>query len=638
MFRGKKNLTIENRYEEQPKKFLKSLKKTWIRALGKKMSSIIHSQVQQQPPSTLSPSTSVLESPKQRSFNFLRHHVPKFKINCAKYYGNENLVVKYCTQYLDDFPLSYSTLCNRAETFGKLKRYDEALNDLNHAITVKPHKSTAWCLRGIIKGLKKFYMEALEDLNSALYRDKSNYLALKWRAFCYYEIHQYIHALWDLDLIINSGYADAFTYLNRADINRRLKKFVDANEDITKAFWFKNINKAFAYGIRRELKLDCEEFQDAIDDLNKALNFQPDNVTALRNRCKSHKMLMDTENALNDLNKLCILEPENDYQYELRGAILLDMRKYEDSLKNLNRAIESLPNNVVTIGNRAKLYCKLCQYNLALKDTQEGILIDPRNLEIRQQAMNLYRRKHQFDTALHEAEVILMIDHKNINTMLIRADIYFLKRKYNYSLADLDNANRIAPKNSFVLVSRSELFCKIKYYKDALRDVQSALEIKSANQYALEVRGNIYRKLHKYQEALVDFNKSLELYPLDMILEHHQNQDGKKEGCKVGGGKDDKDGKDDINEDDKDDQNLLVCKNRVGYDKGFVVTQQIFGERNFSRIYYRRGVTYSKLGMYELALEDFNRALELANGYAPIYKKRAYVLRKLENLDDTYKY
>ncbi|RHZ55145.1 hypothetical protein Glove_420g50 [Diversispora epigaea] len=120
-----------------------------------------------------------------------------------------------------------------------------------------------------------------------------------------------------------------------------------------------------------------------------------------------------------------------------------------------------------------------------------------------------------------------------------------------------------------------------------------------------------------------------------MILEHHQNQDGRKEGCKVGGGKDGKDG---TNEDDKDGQDLLVCRNNVGYDKGFVVTQQIFGERNFSRIYYRRGATYSKLGMYELALEDFNRALELASGYAPIYKKRAYVLRKLENLDDTYKY
>ncbi|RHZ64836.1 hypothetical protein Glove_320g2 [Diversispora epigaea] len=566
------------------------------------MSSISHPQVPKQPSSTPSPSTLVLESPKHRSFSLLHHHLLKFKIKCPKYYGNEK-VIKYCTQYLDDFPSSYSTLCNRAEAFKKLKRYDEALIDLNHAITVKPNKSTAWCLRGIIKGLNKFYMEALEDLNRALYQDINNYLALKWRALVYYEINLYDHALCDLDLIINSGCADAFTYLTRANTNRRLKKFVDANEDIIKAFWFKN-----------------------------ALKFQPDNVTALRNRCESYKMLMDSENALKDLNELCILEPENNYQYELRGAILLDMRKWNDSLKNLNQAIKSLPNNVITIGNRAKLYCKLRQYNLALKDTQEGILIDPRNLIIRQQSMDLHRRKHKYDVALGEAEEALMIDHKNVNTLLIRADIYFLKKQYNCSFADLDNAIRIAPNNTFVLTSQSELFCKTECYKDALNNVNRALEINSADHYALEVRGNIYRKEQKYEEALVDFNKSLELYPLYMILEHHQNQDSRKEGCKVGGGKY---GKDEINEVSEDGQDLLVYRDDDGYDKGFVVTQQIFGERNFSRIYYRRGDTYCNLGMYELALEDFNRALGLANGYAPIYKKRAYVLRKLESSNDT---
>ncbi|RHZ83551.1 hypothetical protein Glove_91g25 [Diversispora epigaea] len=135
--------------------------------------------------------------------------------------NNKNLVIKYCTQHLNRFSSSYSILCNRAETFGKLKRYDEALNDLNCAITAKPYKLMAWCLH-------------------------------------------------------------AFAYLNRADINRRLNKFIDANEDITKEFWSKNVNKAFAYEIY-------------------------------------------SENALEDLNKLCILEPENDYQYELSRTIFLDM-------------------------------------------------------------------------------------------------------------------------------------------------------------------------------------------------------------------------------------------------------------------------------------------------------------------------
>ncbi|RHZ59104.1 hypothetical protein Glove_365g90 [Diversispora epigaea] len=165
--------------------------------------------------------------------------------------------------------------------------------------------------------------------------------------------------------------------------------------------------------------------------------------------------------------------------------------------------------------------------------------------------------------ALGEVEVALMIDAKNATTLLIRADIYFLKRKYNHSLAGLDNAIRIAPNNSFVLIAQSELFCKLKYYKDALNN-----------------------------EAFVDFNKSLESYPLDMILEH---QDGRKEGCKVGGGKNGS----------EDGQDLLVCRNDAGYDKGFVVTQQIFEEISLEFIIEEECIT-QHLKIY---------------GYAPIYDK-----------------
>ncbi|RHZ89091.1 hypothetical protein Glove_19g185 [Diversispora epigaea] len=478
------------------------------------MSLIIHPQVPQQSSSTPPlPSTLELESPKRRSFSLLRLMCPNSKST------------------------AHSTLCNRAETFGKLKRYDEALDDLNQDLNralyqdknnflalkwrafcyyeIHLYNHALWDLNLIINSgcadaftylnradinrrsnkfidanediTKAFWFKnvnkafaygirgklKLDYLNRALYQDKNNFLALKWRAFCYYEIHLYNHALWDLNLIINSGCADAFTYLNRADINRRSNKFIDANEDITKAFWFKNVNKAFAYGIRGKLKLDCKEFQDAINDLNKALKFQPNNTMALRNRCESYKMLMDSEN-------IC----EN-------GMICSKI-----SIKQSN--------NVETIGNKAKLYCKLCQYNLALKDIHEGILIDPGNLMIQQQSMDLHHRNYYYDVALGEAEVALMIDHKNVNTLLIQVDIYFLKRKCNLSLADLDNTIRIAPNNSFVLIAQSELFCKLKYYKDALNNVESALEIKSTNHCAFEVHGNIYRKQHKYEEALVE--------------------------------------------------------------------------------------------------------------------------------------
>ncbi|CAG8571758.1 1707_t:CDS:2 [Diversispora eburnea] len=49
MFRGKKNLANNDVPEGQPKRFLESFKRSWIRGLKKKMSSNIHPQVQQQP-------------------------------------------------------------------------------------------------------------------------------------------------------------------------------------------------------------------------------------------------------------------------------------------------------------------------------------------------------------------------------------------------------------------------------------------------------------------------------------------------------------------------------------------------------------------------------------------------------------
>ncbi|RHZ82549.1 hypothetical protein Glove_109g406 [Diversispora epigaea] len=178
---------------------------------------------------------------------------------------------------------------------------------------------------------------------------------------------------------------------------------------------------------------------------------------------------------------------------------------------------------------------------------------------------------------------------------------------------------------------KAKLYCKLREHNLALKDTQEGILIDPRNLVIRQQSMNLHREtigmmwhLRQYNHSLADLDNAIRIAPNNSFVLISQKD------CKVGGGKGGKDG---INEGCDDVQGLLVCRNVTGYDKGFVATQQIFGERNFSRIYYRRGDIYRKLGMYELALENFNRTLELANGYAPIYKKRAYVLRKLESLD-----
>ncbi|RHZ89127.1 hypothetical protein Glove_19g179 [Diversispora epigaea] len=171
-------------------------------------------------------------SPPSPPKNLLRHlNITKFKIDCAKHFKKENQVVHYCTKYLIHFPNSYNTMYDRAEAYEKLKKYDEAINNLDAAILLRPQRSTAWCLRGVVKGLKKSYTDALDDLNKAIVIDPIDCLALKWRAFCYSNLKSYEQALSDLNIVINLGCSNEFTYINRANIYRELKNPGESYKD-----------------------------------------------------------------------------------------------------------------------------------------------------------------------------------------------------------------------------------------------------------------------------------------------------------------------------------------------------------------------------------------------------------------------
>ncbi|RHZ59092.1 hypothetical protein Glove_365g162 [Diversispora epigaea] len=204
-----------------------------ISKLWKRSSPTVHSEDSQaQQPVSLAAATSDPTPPSTPKNLLLRHlNMTKFKIDCAKHFEKENQVVHYCTKYLVNFPNSYSTMCNRAEAYGKLKKYDEAINDLDAAVLLRPQRSTAWCLRGVVKGLKKSYTDALDDLNKAIVIDPIDCLALKWRAFCYYNLKSYEQALSDHNLVINLGCSDEFTYINRANIYKELKNLGESYKD-----------------------------------------------------------------------------------------------------------------------------------------------------------------------------------------------------------------------------------------------------------------------------------------------------------------------------------------------------------------------------------------------------------------------
>ncbi len=111
----------------------------------------------------------------------------------------------------------YYYYCNRARAYEKTGRYQEALEDYDTALRLKPDCAEAYYNRGIIygKSLGRYEL-ALNDFNEAIRRDVDYIKAYNNRGLIYILLGRYHYAIQDFSKAISlkPDYADA--YNNRA--------------------------------------------------------------------------------------------------------------------------------------------------------------------------------------------------------------------------------------------------------------------------------------------------------------------------------------------------------------------------------------------------------------------------------------
>jgi tetratricopeptide (TPR) repeat protein len=193
---------------------------------------------------------------------------------------------------------------NRGVIFKEEKRNDEALNDFNKAIELKPDLTEAYYNRGNLFANENRDDEALNDFNKAIE--------------------------------LKPGYADAHN--NRGLIFMNKKRDDEALNDFNKAIEMKP-NYAEAYYNRGILLMDEKRIDEAINDFNKTIELEPDNAEAYINRGNLFMNEKRNADALNDFNKAIELKPDFAGAYIVRGNIFLNEKRYEEAIGNYSKAI-----------------------------------------------------------------------------------------------------------------------------------------------------------------------------------------------------------------------------------------------------------------------------------------------------------
>ncbi len=225
------------------------------------------------------------------------------------------------------------------------------------------------------------------------------------------------------------------------------------------------------------------------------------------------------------------------------------------------------------------------------------------------------------------------------------ADQYFnkgydfaLEGKFNDAIAEYSKALKMNPNYANAYYNRGWVYYRLTKYTDCVRDMSKVIHFDDTFQPAYMMRGSAYYGLQFYDKALKDYLKAIELNPKDKISLNNigllKEREGKNEEAlkyynlaleidsnyasakrnrkalqKIAA-------KSSQKSQSQNAQNLFLkgqaqLENR-DYEQAInLFTEAIQNNRNLREAYAKRGWAKSRLGEYENAIQDFNRALEL---------------------------
>ena len=286
------------------------------------------------------------------------------------------------------------------------------------------------------------------------------------------------------------------------------------------------------------------------------------------------------DQAIAQYNKALALDANNAKAYLARGYGFSNFKAdYDRAIADYTKALEIEPENAEAYCVRGKAYVKKQQYEQAILDFNKALEIEPENAEFYVLRGLVYSLKADHDRAIADYTKALEIEPENADAYYVRGLAYAKNADLDRAIADYTKALEINPEDSKAYVLRGCLYTLKADYDRAIADCTKALEIEPENASAYYERGFAYAKKLQYDQAILDLTKVIELNPelakAYSIRGTAYAMKGDYEHARV----------------------------------DYIKTNEL-DPRIAATFYYWRGLTYLENGEDDLAISDFNKALE----------------------------
>jgi tetratricopeptide (TPR) repeat protein len=423
------------------------------------------------------------------------------------------------------------------------------------------------------------YKEAVSEYSSLIKKNKTYSDYYLGRGKCYDKMGETGRAMKDYTEAYNLESSNLEALIQRADLNKRLYKYVDAIADY-KSYIRSYKENPDAYLQLADLRLlNNRQLEEAIATMNEGLG-----VDALKKipdlYFKRGELLMqknDWKNGIDDFSAAILYAPTHKLAFYDRGTCYLKLNRVSDAAADFESArshgLDSIFINVVA-GFATERFVKAAA------------------------AFN----QHATDDAIAQINDAIAIDPQNDKYRFTKGEYYFSLKQYQQAIQCYDEAVERNPKHATAWYRRGLSYHLLENYKTAIESFNKALHINT--QYALAEKG-----IADAQFALKDYESAAVAYEtcLGIINSSKLNDNSLTAEVFNGLGK-----------------SYYQLQN---YEKSLAALKSALRKNELlAEAWFNRGLTYYRSGKLEEAMADLDKALTLDNRSVAwkYYRARAY--------------
>lgn len=337
---------------------------------------------------------------------------------------------------------SASLLAGRAATLNALGQRDQAIADLDQAISIEPNNRVA-------QKTKNQLFQTMDTVTEQTLEASE---------------------LVELSPVKPQNLADTAIRLFEQD------RFQDAADALDQAISSSPDNADLLWK-RAQCRLNLNQKELAVQDLDRVLASNPLHESALRERAKLKEDAGSYASAVTDLTALLELNPQNPEALLQRGILNHRMARFDSAVDDLSKAIELQPSSHQARYRRGLALQQLNQTGAALADLEAAIKADPENADYLYSRGNLFASQSINKRAIEDYAQAVAIRPTHAAAWYNYGNMLFPSGKVEQAIECWNKAIEIQPDLFRAYNNRAAAYVQLKQYPKAIADYQRTLEL-----------------------------------------------------------------------------------------------------------------------------------------------------------------